>query len=97
MTCFPQRKSYGYFVENTGNFIRFFFLECIGHVIASRATTYKSTNTNEANLNILYIVHGTNKIDTDILIFLLYSMSATIITIKKAIYNHRPTFNHIPY
>lgn len=37
------------------------------------------------------------KIDTDILIFLLYSMSATIITIKKAIYNHRPTFNHISY
>lgn len=37
------------------------------------------------------------KIDSDILIFLLYSMSATIITIKKAIYNHSPTFNHIPY
>lgn len=97
MACFPQCKSYGYFVENTGNFIWFFFLECIGHVIASRATTYENTNTNETNLNILYIVHGTNKIDTDILIFLLYSMSATIITIKKAIYNHRPTFNHVSY
>lgn len=37
------------------------------------------------------------KIDTDILISLLSSMSATIITIKKAIYNHRPTFNQISY
>lgn len=37
------------------------------------------------------------KIDTDILISLLSSMSSTIITIKKAIYNHRPTFNQISY
>lgn len=37
------------------------------------------------------------KIDTDILIFLLSSMSATISTIRKAIYNHRPTFNHISF